>query len=90
MIVLREMNFIKNKDCTLAVRPENLAVTEDGGDMLGTVSTVMLMGHYVLITAKVEDNIVKCYVSREIGDTLKEGSVVRLKLGKYTQFPLSA
>lgn len=85
-----EMNFIKNKDCTLAVRPENLAVTEDGGDMLGTVSTVMLMGHYVLITAKVEDNIVKCYVSREIGDTLKEGSVVRLKLGKYTQFPLSA
>lgn len=85
-----EMNFIKQKDCTLAVRPENLAVIEDRGDMTGIVSTVMLMGHYVLITAKVGENVVKCYVSREIGDTLEEGKTVQLKIGKHTQFPLRA
>lgn len=85
-----EMNFIKQKDCTLAVRPENLAVIEDRGDMTGIVSTVMLMGHYVLITAKVGENVVKCYVSREIGDTLEEGKTVQLRIGKHTQFPLHA
>ena len=58
--------------------------------MKATVSTVMLMGHYVLMTAHVGDKIVKCYVNRDIGDTLEEGEVVNLKIGKHTQFPLSA
>ena len=65
-----EMNFIKNDQCTLAVRPEDLVVTKEAGDMTGIISTVMLMGHYVLMTAKVGDDIVKCYVNRELGDHL--------------------
>ena len=85
-----EMNFIKNDQCTLAVRPEDLVVTKEAGDMTGIISTVMLMGHYVLMTAKVGDDIVKCYVNRELGDHLREGEKVNLKVGKHTQFPLSA
>lgn len=85
-----EMNFIKNDQYTLAVRPEDLVVTEEAGDMTGIISTVMLMGHYVLMTAKVGDDIVKCYVNRELGDHLREGEKVNLKVGKHTQFPLSA
>ena len=85
-----EMNFIKNDQCTLAVRPEDLVVTKEAGDMTGIISTVMLMGHYVLMTAKVGDDIVKCYVNRELGDHRREGENVNLKVGKHTQFPLSA
>ncbi len=85
-----EMNFIKQNDTTLAVRPEDLTVTEGQGDMEGTVSTVMLMGHYVLMTAKVGDDMVKCFVNREIGNKLEEGKTVNLKIGKHTQFPMSA
>ena len=85
-----EMNFIKQEDCMIAVRPEDLEVTREHADMTGKVSTVMLMGHYVLMTATVGDRIVKCYVNREIGDTLEEGETVNLKIGKHTQFPLSA
>ncbi len=85
-----EMNFIHRDRCTLAVRPEDLEVTGDASDMSGTISTVMLMGHYVLMTVMVGDSIVKCYVNREIGDKLKEGETVNLKVGKHTEFPLSA
>ena len=85
-----EMNFIHRDRCTLAVRPEDLEVTRDASDMSGTISTVMLMGHYVLMTVMVGDSIVKCYVNREIGDKLKEGETVNLKVGKHTEFPLSA
>ena len=42
------------------------------------------------MTAKVGDDIVKCYVNRELGDHLREGEKVNLKVGKHTQFPLSA
>lgn len=85
-----EMNFIKQDGVTLAVRPEDLTVTEEKGDMQGVVSTVMLMGHYVQMTAMVGDDIVKCFINRNQAEQLKEGNVVNLKIGKYTQFPMSA
>ena len=85
-----EMNFIKQDGVTLAVRPEDLTVTEEKGDMQGVVSTVMLMGHYVQMTAMVGDDIVKCFINRNQAEQLKEGNVVNLKIGKHTQFPMSA
>ena len=85
-----EMNFIKQDGVTLAVRPEDLTVTEEKGDMQGVVSTVMLMGHYVQMTAMVGDDIVKCFINRNQAEQLKEGNVVNLKIGKHTQFPISA
>lgn len=85
-----EMNFMKRGDHTVAVRPEDLIVTKEPADITGVVSTVMLMGHYVLMTAKVGENTVKCYADRELGDHLREGEDVNLKIGKHTQFPLNA
>ena len=85
-----EMNFIKQDGVTLAVRPEDLTVTEEKGDMQGVVSTVMLMGHYVQMTAMVGDDIVKCFINRNQAEQLKEGNVVNLKIGKHTQFSMSA
>ena len=85
-----EMNFIDRGNTTIAVRPEDLLLTKEEGDMEGTVETVMLMGHYVLMTAKVGDSIVKCFVNREQGDHLREGMKVNLKIGKHTQFKKSA
>lgn len=85
-----EMNFIDQGNTTIAVRPEDLLLTKEEGDMEGTVETVMLMGHYVLMTAKVGDSIVKCFVNREQGDHLREGMKVNLKIGKNTQFKKSA
>lgn len=85
-----EMNFIDQGNTTIAVRPEDLLLTKEEGDMEGTVETVMLMGHYVLMTVKVGDSIVKCFVNREQGDHLREGMKVNLKIGKHTQFKKSA
>ena len=80
-----EMNFIKKNGVTIAVRPEDLTITEGEGDMKAEISTVMLMGHYVLMTAKVGNDMVKCYVNRDLGDHLREGMQVNLKIGKHTQ-----
>lgn len=85
-----EMNFIQKDGYTLAVRPEDLTITADNGDLKGIISTVMLMGHYVLITAKVGDDIVKCYVNREQGDHLREGETISLRIGKHTKFSSAA
>lgn len=85
-----EMNFIDQGNTTIAVRPEDLLLTKEEGDMEGIVETVMLMGHYVLMTAKVGNSIVKCFVNREQGDHLREGMKVNLKIGKHTQFKKSA
>ena len=55
-----EMNFIKKDNYTIAVRPENLLVDNEKGEIEGTVSTIMLMGHYVLLMVQVGSEIVKC------------------------------
>ncbi len=60
------------------------------GEIEGTVSTIMLMGHYVLLMVQVGSEIVKCYVNREMGDQQKEGNKVKLTISKSAQFPLRA
>jgi putative spermidine/putrescine transport system ATP-binding protein len=83
-----EMNFIKQNDGkTIAVRPEDLAVTPGaGGSLTGTVRTVMLLGHYVVLNVQCGDNVVKCYVDRELSDKLSIGDQVSLAVGKHTVF----
>jgi putative spermidine/putrescine transport system ATP-binding protein len=83
-----EMNFIKqNGGKTIAVRPEDLAVTPGvGGALTGTVRTVMLLGHYVVLNVQCGDNVVKCYVDRELSDKLSIGDQVSLTVGKHTLF----
>jgi putative spermidine/putrescine transport system ATP-binding protein len=83
-----EMNFIKqNGGKTIAVRPEDVAVTPGAsGSMTGTVRTVMLLGHYVVLNVQCGDNVVKCYVDRELSDKLSVGDQVSLTVGKHTLF----
>ena len=82
-----EMNFIKKDGKTIAVRPEDLTVTPGaGGEITGTVRTVMLLGHYVVMTVQCGDNVIKCNVDRELSEKLNIGDEVSLSLGKRTIF----
>ena len=82
-----EMNFLKKDGKTIAVRPEDLTVTEgSGGQLDATVRTVMLLGHYVVMTAQHGDDVIKCYINRELSEKLKEGDRVSLTVGKHTVF----
>lgn len=82
-----EMNFLKKDGKTIAVRPEDLTVTEgSGGQFNATVRTVMLLGHYVVMTAQHGDDVIKCYINRELSEKLKEGDRVSLTVGKHTVF----
>ena len=82
-----EMNFLKKDGKTIAVRPEDLTVTEGaGGQFDATVRTIMLLGHYVVMTAQQGDDIIKCYINRDLSERLKEGDQVSLTVGKHTVF----
>ena len=82
-----EMNFLKKDGKTIAVRPEDLTVTEgSGGQFDATVRTVMLLGHYVVMTAQHGDDVIKCYINRELSEKLKEAHRVSLTVGKHTVF----
>ena len=73
-----EMNFLKKDGKTIAVRPEDLTVTEgSGGQFDATVRTVMLLGHYVVMTAQHGDDVIKCYINRELSEKLK-GCMVKI------------
>lgn len=84
-----EMNFIKQANGTIAVRPEDIVVEKGAGkgDLDATVRTIMLMGHYVSLTVQHGDDVVKCFIDRDISDHLKENDAVSLKIGKHTTFP---
>ena len=84
-----EMNFIKQANGTIAVRPEDIVVEKGAGkgDLDATVRTIMLMGHYVSLTVQHGDDVVKCFIDRDISGQLKENDAVSLKIGKHTTFP---
>ena len=83
-----EMNFIKRNGKTIAVRPEDLTVVrgDAGGDLSATVRTIMLLGHYVQMTAQHGSDVIKCYIDRELSEQLKEGDPVSLSIGKHSVF----
>ena len=83
-----EVNFLNSSDGkTIAVRPEDISVTEGSdGNYTGIVRTIMLLGHYVVITVQHGDDIVKCNVDRELSDRLKVGDQVSLQIGKHNVF----
>ena len=86
-----EMNFIKKDGETIAVRPEDVSVTPGaGGSMTGVVRTIMLLGHYVVMTVQYGDEIIKCNINRELSDALKVGDTVSLEIGKHAVFSQTA
>ncbi|MDO4615345.1 MAG: ABC transporter ATP-binding protein [Lachnospiraceae bacterium] len=82
-----EMNFIDMDNKTIAVRPENLSVDPEAkGDLKGEVRTIMILGHYVQVTVQHGDNVLKCFVDREISEKLSVGAKVSLEIGKHVTF----
>ena len=76
-----EMNFLDMPGGKqLAVRPENVSVRPGtGGDMQGYVRTVMMLGHYVELTADTDYGIVKAFITAEEATQYSKGDEVALK-----------
>ena len=85
-----EMNFIKAGGNTIAVRPEDIEVNKGHGPMEAVVRTIMMLGHYVVLTVQRGNEIIKCYVDRELSEQLREGDIVNLSIGKHTVFSQAA
>ena len=85
-----EMNFIKEGDKQTAVRPEDIVVTKgEAGPIVGEVRTIMLLGHYVVLSVQYGENVIKCNIDRAQADTLNIGDKVSLEFRKFKEFPLS-
>ncbi len=82
-----EMNFIDVDNKTIAVRPENLSIDPEAkGELKGEVRTIMILGHYVQVTVQRGEDVLKCFVDREISEKLSIGQKVSLEVGKHVVF----
>lgn len=82
-----EMNFIEKDGCTIAVRPEDVEITDpEESGLCGEVRTVMVLGHYVQVTVQHGGNIIKCFVDRTESEKISIGNKVGMKIGKHTVF----
>ena len=81
-----EMNFIEQGGKTIAVRPEDVAISEAPADITGTVRTIMILGHYVEVNVQCGDTVVKSFVQREQADQLNVGDTVHLAFAKHKEF----
>ena len=77
-----EMNFVEKDGKTVAVRPEDVAITSEPADIQGCVRTIMVLGHYVEVNVQCGDLVVKCFVDRDQSERLNPGDPVNLKFLK--------
>ena len=77
-----EMNFIEKDGKTIAVRPEDVAITSEPADIQGCVRTIMVLGHYVEVNVQCGDLVVRCFVDRDQSERLTPGDPVNLKFLK--------
>ncbi len=81
-----EMDFVPQGEKTLAVRPEDVILSEKPAEAEGTVTTIMILGHYVSVTVQCGDTSVKAFLTREQAETLSVGDNVNLHFVKYHTF----
>ncbi len=81
-----EMDFVPQGEKTLAVRPEDVILSEKPAEAEGTVTTIMILGHYVSVTVQCGDTSVKAFLTREQAETLSVGDSVNLHFVKYHTF----
>ena len=83
-----EMNFVEENGKTIAFRPENVEITSPSPDcdICGTVRTIMILGHYVVVTIQCGENLIKCNVDRSVSEKLTIGEEVGLKATKHLIF----
>ena len=73
---------LKKDGKTVAVRPEDVAITSEPADIQGCVRTIMVLGHYVEVNVQCGDLVVKCFVDRDQSERLNPGDPVNLKFLK--------
>lgn len=82
-----EMNFLKQGDKLIAVRPEDITlVAGHEGDFVGVIRTIMVLGHYIQVSVQHNDDVIKCFVDRDEIGTLKTGDEVSMVIGKHSIF----
>ena len=81
-----EMNFIERDGKMLAVRPEDVVVSDKAADISGTVRTIMILGHYVEVNVQCGEYVVKCFVDRELSEKLTVGQQIHLAFTKHHVF----
>lgn len=81
-----EMNFIERDGKTIAVRPEDVAISETEADVSGTIRTIMILGHYVEVNVQCGEYVIKCFVDRERSDKLTVGQQIHLSFAKHHVF----
>ncbi|MGE4454068.1 MAG: ABC transporter ATP-binding protein [Sphaerochaeta sp.] len=83
-----EMNFIETeKGVHTAVRPENIKVKKgSGGDVEGSVRTIMMLGHYTEMVVETKFGIVKAFLSGNEADAFRRGEQVFLTFSDSRQF----
>jgi putative spermidine/putrescine transport system ATP-binding protein len=77
-----EMNFVEGNGQTVAVRPEDTLITTEPGDISGKVRTIMVLGHYVEVNVQCGESVIKCFVDREVSNSLHVGDPVNIKFLK--------
>ncbi|WP_028983598.1 ABC transporter ATP-binding protein [Sporolactobacillus terrae] len=86
-----EMNFIKEADGELAVRPENVRICSgNSGNYKGTISSIMILGHFASVHINYEGQDVKAFVARSASFELCETMPVSFELIKYQRYKKGA
>lgn len=83
-----EMNFIEENDGkTLAVRPEDIILTKgDSGDMVGSVRSIMMLGHYAEIIVQMGNQSIKSYLNRALANGFHVQDRVSLSFNKVCEY----
>lgn len=84
-----EMNFLSQADGTaIAVRPEDVVITrgEVMGQILGSVRTIMVLGHFVEVNVEVGDQVIKTYVTRSVANNIQLRDKVSLSFTKTCEY----
>jgi putative spermidine/putrescine transport system ATP-binding protein len=84
-----DMNFIRDWDGKVfAVRPEAITLSKEDGDgrWIGTVRTIMMLGHYAEIIVQIGDQSIKVFQPRHISDSFRHNDRVSLSFDKYHVF----
>lgn len=81
------MNFIDKGDKTIAVRPEDVTVSSTARATSPARSAPSwVLGHYVVVNVQHGENVIKCFVDRDISEKLSVGQSVGMHIGKHTVF----
>ena len=83
-----EMNFIEeNGGKVLAVRPEDIILTKgDSGDMVGSVRSIMMLGHYAEVIIQMGNQTIKSYLNRALPNGFHVQDRVSLSFNKVCEY----